>query len=114
MSARPFQSSRSYGSLPSSTVRTAFGGHFSARNLRASSRSCFCSSEKSKFMACYPFIGGHSGAREARTRNLDLVTSGFRIGPKTDRPERHSDKVPANGGAAQAIAAPSGGRRRGG
>src|SRR5580704_928628 len=53
ISARPFHSARSYGSLPSSTVRTAFGGHFSARNFRASSRSCFCSSEKSKFMACY-------------------------------------------------------------
>ena len=33
--------------------RTAFGGHFSARNFLASSRICFCSSEKSKFMALY-------------------------------------------------------------
>src|SRR5436190_22454463 len=51
MSARPFHNSRSYGCLPSRTVRTVLGGHFSARNFRASSRSCFCSSEKSKFMA---------------------------------------------------------------
>src|ERR1700743_3562579 len=53
ISARPCHSSRSYGALPSSTARTAFGEHFSVRNLRASSRSCFCSSEKSKFMGCH-------------------------------------------------------------
>ena len=51
ISANPFHNSRSYGSLPSSTTRTAFGGHFSLRNFRAASRICFCSSVKSKFMA---------------------------------------------------------------
>ena len=49
--------------LPSSTMRTALGGHFSARNLRALSRNCFCSSEKSKFMAVYLLFNCHSGAR---------------------------------------------------
>jgi hypothetical protein len=48
--ASPFHKPRSYGALPSMTARAALGGHFSARNFRALSRGCFCSSKKTKFM----------------------------------------------------------------
>src|SRR6476661_8085383 len=82
MSARPFHNSRSYGSLPSSTTRTALGGHFSARNFRASSRSCFWSSEKSKFMARYSgwVIDGDVGRveRSDTHRKTLIAVNGFR------------------------------------
>src|SRR5260221_12152272 len=99
ISARPFHNSLSYGALPSSTARTAFGGHFSARNFRASSRSCFCSSEKSKFMACHPglTIDGSVGwvERSDTHRNTTIAVDGFRytqpILRSAQLPRRHAD-----------------------
>src|ERR1700733_10320804 len=46
----PFHSALSWPCSPSNTRRTTLLVHFSARNLRACSRSIFWSSEKSKFM----------------------------------------------------------------
>src|ERR1700729_2356799 len=87
ISASPFHKLRSYGSLPSSTVRTAFGGHFSARNFRASSRNCFWSSEKSKFMACYSlqFVVPANAGTHNHWR-LCFIRSGLQ--PDIDSPRR--------------------------
>src|SRR5579863_5581479 len=98
ISAMPIHSAESWPWVPSSTERTALVEHFSARNLRACSRSNFWSSEKSKFIVSSRVW--NSGSRHDRGRkaprqhpalNPDLMPVSYDVGLVAEGSARHGE-----------------------